>query len=259
MITRAVSSRDGGQQTATHTLVEEHLGLVVHIAKRYAGSYLGHHVLDLDDLVQEGVLGLMHAAEKFDARKGFRFSTYAIHWIRQAIGQAIMNESRAVRLPSPIWYAAQRLVRAQALLWQQYQREPSLDELAEVMQCAKEQVLVLVQLQQEPVSLEQPLYSEGEDSVLGSLLAAPDDMELREQQTKVADLLKYLSPQERAVIETRYQLGQTADAEDSPLPYPEMSLRLGMTTKLVKIMEERALMKMRFWAERAHVFVARSE
>jgi len=86
----------------TATLVEHHLGLVVHIAKRYARSYLGRHILDLDDLVQEGVLGLMHAAEKFDARKGFRFSTYATHWIRQAIGQAIMNESRTIRVPTTI-------------------------------------------------------------------------------------------------------------------------------------------------------------
>ena len=80
--------------SATPIRVEDHLGLVMHLAKRYAGSYQGQHLLDLEDLYQEGVLGLMHAAEKFDARKGFRFSTYATYWIRWAIGQAIMNESR---------------------------------------------------------------------------------------------------------------------------------------------------------------------
>ncbi len=256
MGTGAVLSGDTKLQT-TDRLVEDHLGLVVHIAKRYARSYLGHHILDLDDLVQEGVLGLIHAAEKFDARKGFRFSTYATYWIRWAIGQAIMNESRAIRLPSPIWYAAQRLVRAQALLWQQKQREPSPDELAEVMQCAKEQVLVLLQLQHEIVSLEQPVFFENEAYFLGSLLEAPDDTEQREQQAVVADLLKHLSPQERRVIELRYQLGQP-EAEDIPLPYTEVSRRLGMTTKLVKAMEERAFMKIRFWAERGHVVAARS-
>src|SRR5260370_3707 len=106
---------------------------------------------------KRGVLRLMHAAEKFDARKGFQFSTYATYWIRWAIGQAIMHESRTMRLPSPIWYAAQRLVRTQAALWQQKQKEPSLDELAEAMQCEKEQVLLLLQLQHELVSLEQPV------------------------------------------------------------------------------------------------------
>ena len=239
------------------TLVERHLGLVVHIAKRYARSYLGRHILDLDDLVQEGVLGLMHAAEKFDAQKGFRFSNYATWWIRQAIGQAIMNESRTIRVPTTVWDASRRLVRAQALLWQQYQREPALDELAEVMQCAKEQVLVLLQLQQEPVSLEQPVFSENEAYLLGSLLEAPDDTEKREQQAVVADLLKHLSPQEQQVIETRYQLGQTADAEDIPLPYTIVGRRLGMSTKLVKAVEERAFIKMRFWAERGDLFAMR--
>src|SRR5258708_38228590 len=217
-------SNDASQETlqqravATHTVVEHHLGLVVHIAKRYARSYQGHHILDLDDLYQEGVLGLMHAAEKFDARKGFRFSTYATHWIRWAIGQAIMHESRTMRLPTTIWSASGRLARAQTALWQQYQREPSLDELAEVMQCAKEQVLVLLHLQHEPVSLEQPVYSEHEATLVGDQLVAPDNSEQREQQREVAELLTHLSPRERQGIEKRYQLGQTAQAEEIPLP-----------------------------------------
>lgn len=95
------------------------------------------------------------------------------------------------------------------------------------------------------------MLSDNEASLLGSLLEAPDDTEQREQQTEVVDLLKYFTPQERQVIETRYQLGQatTYSSEDIPLPYTEVSRRLGMTTKLVKALEERAFMKMRFWAE----------
>ncbi len=232
--------------------VEDHLGLVMHLAKRYAGSYQGQHLLDLEDLYQEGVLGLMHAAEKFDARKGFRFSTYATHWIRWAIGQAIMNESRTIRLPTTIWPALQRLARAQAALWQQHQREPSPDELAEAMQCEKKQVLVLLHLQHEPVSLEQPVYSGHEVTLVGEQLAAPDDSERREQHTEVADLLKHLAPRERQVIQTRYQLGHTGayNVEDIPLPYTEVSRQLGMTTGLVKGVETRALIKLRFWATR---------
>ena len=258
MSSRTASSNDVTQETrqqqavTTHALVEHHLGLVVHLAKRYAGSYQGHHVLDLDDLVQEGVLGLMHAAEKFDARKGFQFSTYAAYWIRWAIGQAIMHESRTIRLPTTICFASGRLVRVQAALWQQYQREPSLDELAEAMQCAKEQVLLLLQLQHEPVSLEQPVYSEHEVTLFGDQLAAADDTEQREQYTEVAELLKHLSLQERLVIETRYQLGQTraSSIEDIPLPYTEVSRQLDMTAGLVKATETRALLKMHFWATR---------
>src|SRR5260370_2374301 len=134
---RSASGTGTAQQTAyqpasaTPIRVEDHLGLVMHLAKRYAGSYQRQHLLHLEDLYQERVLGLLHAAQKFDARKGFRFSTYATYWIRWAIGQAIMNESRTIRLPPTIWSALHHLARAQAVLWQQQQREPSPDELAE--------------------------------------------------------------------------------------------------------------------------------
>ncbi len=239
--------------SATPLRVEDHLGLVMHLAKRSAGSYQGQHILDLEDLYQEGVLGLLHAAEKFDARKGFRFSTYATYWIRWAIGQAIMHESRTIRLPTTIWPALHHLAHAQAALWQQYQREPSLDELAAVLQCAKEQVLVLLHLQHEPVSLEQPVSSEHEVTLLGDQLVAPDNSEQREQQREIAALLKHLTPRERQVIQTRYQLGQAGayNVEDIPLPYTEVSRQLGMTTGLVKAIETRALLKLRFWAERS--------
>jgi RNA polymerase primary sigma factor len=248
------TSQQTEQQPASTTplRVEDHLGLVMHLAKRSVESYQGQHLLDLEDLYQEGVLGLMHAAEKFDARKGFRFSTYATHWIRWAIRQAIMNESRAIRLPTTIWPALHHLTRAQAALWQQQQREPSPEELVEVMQCAKEQVLLLLHLQHELVSLEQPVSFGHKVTLLGDQLAAPDDSEQREQHAEVADLLKHLSPRERRVIQARYQLGPTGayGVEDIPLSYTEVSRQLGMTTGLVKAVETRALLKLRFWAER---------
>ena len=120
-----------------------------------------------------------------------------------------MNESRTIRLPTTIWPALHHLARAQAALWQQKQREPSPDELAEAMRCAKEQVLLLLHLQHEPVSLEQPMSSEEETTRFGDQLAAPDETEQREQQREVAGLLTHLSPRERRVIQTRYQLGPT--------------------------------------------------
>ena len=125
------------------------------------------------------------------------------------------------------------------------------DELAEDMQCEKKQVLLL-QHQHELVSLEQPVYSEQEVTLFGDQIAAPDDTERWEQQREVGDLLKHLSPQERRVIELRYQLGQTraSSMEDIPLPYAEVSRQLGMTVGLVKATETCVLLKMRFWATR---------
>src|SRR5215469_3371741 len=248
------TAHETGQQPASAPpiRVEEHLGLVMHVAKRAIGNHQDQHLLDLEDLYQEGVLGLMHAIEKFDARKGFRFSTYATYWIRWAIEQAIMRESRTIRLPTTIWPVLHHLARVQAALWQQYQREPSPDELAEVMHSAKESVLLLLHLQHEPVSLEQPVSAEDEEMTLGGTLEASDETEQREQHQEVAALLTHLSLRERRVIQLRYQLGQeaTAGVEDIPLSYTEVSRQLGMTTGLVKAVETRALVKLRFWAER---------
>ena len=163
-----------------------------------------------------------------------------------------MHESRTIRLPTTIWPVLHRLARAQAALWQQQQREPSPDELAEVLQCEQEHVLLLLHLQHEPISLEQPVYAEDEAITLGWTLEAPDDTEQHQQQREVADLLNHLNPRERRVIETRYQLGHeaTSDIEDIPLSYTEVSRQLGMRTRLVKAVETRALVKLRFWAER---------
>ncbi len=250
--------------TATHeathvvTLVESHLGLVMHIAKRYERRYQGQHVLDLDDLVQEGVLGLIRAAKKFDVQQGFQFSTYATFWIRQAIRQAIMTGSRTICLPEHAWSASRRLAQAQAVLWQQYRHEPSVDELAAAMQWSRERVLLLLQHQQAMLSLEQPVSSEHESTetmLLGERIAAPnntEDTEQREQHQEVADLLKHLTRQERQVIECRYQLGQATacDREDIPVPYAAVGRHMQMSAALVKSVETRALLKLRFWAER---------
>jgi RNA polymerase primary sigma factor len=145
--------------------------------------------------------------------------------------------------------------RQQAALWQQYRREPSADELAEAMQDEKEQVLVLLQHQQQVLSLEQPVYTEQESTLLGEQIAAPDDTEdteQRERHQEVADLLKHLTVQERQVIEFRYQLGQAPiyGREDILVPYTAVGQHLQMSAELVKSVETRALRKLRFWAQR---------
>ncbi len=263
--TSATEATEGTRATATHDahgthdiLIKSHLGLVMHIAKRYERRYQGQHILDLDDLVQEGMLGLIRAAERFDARKGFQFSTYASYWIRQAMWQAITSVSRTIRLPEHAWSASRRLAHAQATLWQHQQREPSVDELAKALQDEQEQVLMLLQHQHQVLSLDQPVYTEQgstETTLLGEQLAAPDDseyMEQRERQQEVAELLKHLSRQERQIIELRYQLGQTTAcySKDIPVPYVAVGRHVQMSAERVKSVERRALRKMRFWAER---------
>ncbi len=250
MSTTLSSPQDMMQQTAMgkRRLIEDHLGLVVHIAKRYARRYTGHGLVDLDDLIQEGALGLIQAAEKFDAERGFQFSTYASWWIRRAITGAIATQTRTIRMPTSTWEELKRLAQAQGTLWQQLQREPSHDELAAGMGCEQERVVLLLSMQQEVLSLERPVSSGEDEDCLGDLLVAPDDVEQREQQVLVADLLKHLVTQERQVIMLRYQLGAEAEcgSEDIPLPYTEVGRRLKMTAELVKAVESRALMKLRF-------------
>jgi RNA polymerase primary sigma factor len=251
----AISS---SQDTTRHTalgkgrLIENHLGLVVQIAKRYARRYSGYGVVDLDDLIQEGALGLIHAAEKFDAARGFQFSTYASWWIRRAITVAIATQTRTIRVPTGTWEELKHLAQAQGALWQQLQREPALGELAACMGCEQERVVLLLQMQHETLSLEQPVVGEHDAYLLGDVLEAPNDSEQGERQAQVASLLRHLTAQERQVITLRYQLGAEAEygSEDIPLPYTEVGRRLKVTAELVKSVESRALMKLRFWAAR---------
>ncbi len=254
MSTALSSAQDTLRHTAlgTRRLIEDHLGLVVQIAKRYARRYTGHGVVDLDDLIQEGALGLIHAAEKFDAERGLQFSTYASWWIRQAITVAIATQTRTIRVPTSTWEALKGLARTQHTLVQQYGREPSLEELAAGMGCEQERVVLLLQMQQETLSLEQPVVGEHDAYLLGDVLEAPNADEQGERQAQVASLLRHLTTQEQQVVMWRYQLGTDAacGVEDIPLSYAEVGRHLGMTAALVKAIEGRAFVKLRFWAVR---------
>lgn len=237
--------------------VEDHLGLIGHIAKRYQG-----YGLDFEELVDEGYFGLHEAVKRFDPSRGAAFSTYATYWIRQAIVRALREQKRSIRLPDNVWEELNQLARERRSFWQLHQREPSVDELAEAMQCQRARVLFILSMQRisDVASLDAPMplhfssNAEEEDPLLDTLVA-PDTTAQRERQGDVAGLLKYLSREERSVIVYRYQLGAEAEhgIEDIPLPFTHVARHLSMTADRAKTIEARALLKMRYWSERPHL------
>ena len=257
------STAEHEAQQARNRLVEEHLPLVKFLVRRYARWRTAG--LDREDLIQEGYLGLIHAAEQYDPEKinpetgkPYQFSTYATWNIRGRILSTLASKARTIYLPEHIWRDVLHLQRIQDDFWLQQQREPSVAELAEAMQRTSEQVTRLLEIR-ELKSLDEPLVSPTDDAKnLGELLEAPDPLPVeREVQAEVTDLLRYLYPEERQVIVCRYQLdaSQSASAdthEPLPLPYIEVARRLQMSRERVQSVEKRALMKMRYWAERPY-------
>ena len=248
------------EREARNQLVEHHLFLVPFLAQRFHSPH--QHGLDLEDLLQEGYLGLMRAAELYDPQKinpssgqPYRFSGYATWWIRQKILRALSTKSRMIGLPDAIALDLHRLGRVQQDLWVRWQRDASPEELAAAMACPTAHILLLLDIR-EVKSLDEVLSAsfndEEEAASLADLLAAPDLLPQREQQGEISELLQYLLPEERRVIVARYQLGQETHygIEDIPIPYIEVARLVQRTSQHVKAVEERALRKMRYWAER---------
>ncbi len=238
-----------GDSRAKDQMVEANMRLVINIAKNYHNA-----LVPFEDLVQEGAIGLMTAAERFDAAKGYRFSTYATHWIRQSISRAIDNKAKAIRIPAHVSESLRKLERTRAMLLRESGEEPSTETLASHLGMTPRKVNALLQAGQEPVSLDM-LVGDEENTTLASLIndrTSPnpqDTILVQEMRSELGKLLAILTPREQEIM--RRRLGFE---EDSAQVLQEIGENMHISRERVRQIEMQALKKLKYAARRRNLY-----
>jgi RNA polymerase primary sigma factor len=245
-LTRAVKN---GDRAAKQRLIESNMRLVINIAKSYRSRSI-----PLEDLIQEGAIGLMQATERFDPDKGFRFSTYATHWIRQAIGRAIDNKSKAIRIPAHVAQSLRRIEKERRRLARDLGYEPSTEQVAASMGISPKKLLILMQSSQELLSLDMSVGDNG-SMTLGGLLRDPssndpEDLVLTgELAQELQRILLELNDREQSVMRIRYRLDENRCPSDRDT-LEEGSKELKLSRERIRQIELQAIKKLRALAQR---------